>query len=97
MTSTAGGLPQLGDRLYLTDSGLETDLIFHRGVELPAFAAFPLLDTAAGRAVLAGYYREHAAVAADHGTGFVFEAPTGARSSGTARANSTPSTAARSS
>ena len=34
--------------LSLTDSGLETDLIFHHGVDLPAFAAFPLLDDPAG-------------------------------------------------
>ena len=34
MTTT---LPQL-DRLFLTDAGLETDLIFNRGVELRCFA-----------------------------------------------------------
>jgi homocysteine S-methyltransferase len=62
--------------IYLTDSGIETDLIFHRGIDLPAFAAFPLLETAAGRAVLATYYREHLAVASRHGFGFVLEAPT---------------------
>ena len=28
----------------LTDSGLETWLIFHRGVDLPDFASFPLLE-----------------------------------------------------
>ncbi len=28
----------------VTDGGLETDLIFHHGVDLPEFAAFPLLD-----------------------------------------------------
>jgi homocysteine S-methyltransferase len=76
MASAADVLPQLGDQLFLTDSGLETDLIFHHGVELPCFAAFPLIDTASGRDLLAGYYREHAAVAAAHHTGFVFEAPT---------------------
>ena len=30
----------------LTDSGLETWLVFHRGVDLPDFASFPLLDDA---------------------------------------------------
>jgi homocysteine S-methyltransferase len=62
--------------IYLTDSGLETDLIFNHGVELAAFAAFPLLDDSAGRALLAAYYREHLAVAQSAGLGFVFEAPT---------------------
>jgi S-methylmethionine-dependent homocysteine/selenocysteine methylase len=29
-----------GDRLFVTDGGLETELIFHDGLELPHFAAF---------------------------------------------------------
>ncbi len=65
-----------GRRVYLTDSGIETDLIFHRGVELTDFAAFPLLDSAAGRRVLTEYYRDHVEIANRHGFGFVFESPT---------------------
>ena len=42
----------------LTDSGLETWLIFHRGTDLPDFASFPLLDDPAGRELLAEYFRE---------------------------------------
>jgi S-methylmethionine-dependent homocysteine/selenocysteine methylase len=60
----------------ITDSGLETWLIFHKGIELPTFAAFPLLDSAAGRAVLAEYYRDHLRVAADLHCGIVLETPT---------------------
>ena len=37
-----------GDGLYLTDGGIETVLIYDEGFELPAFAAFPLLDDEAG-------------------------------------------------
>ena len=33
----------------VTDGGLETDLIFHHGVDLPDFAAFPLLGEDRGR------------------------------------------------
>ena len=69
-------LPQLSDRVFLTDAGLETDLIFHHGIDLPCFAAFPLLDDPAGREILAQYYRDHAAVAAAHDVGFLCEAPT---------------------
>jgi homocysteine S-methyltransferase len=64
------------DATYLCDTGLETDLVFHHGVDLPHFAAFPLLRTATGRAALEQYYRTHAAVAVDKRVGFVFEAPT---------------------
>ena len=28
----------------MTDGGLETDLIFHHGVDLPEFASFPLVE-----------------------------------------------------
>jgi homocysteine S-methyltransferase len=75
MTATTA-LPQLGDRLFLTDSGLETTLVFHEGRDLPAFAAFPLLEDPADRAWLAGYYDRHIALAAEHGTGFLLETPT---------------------
>jgi len=60
----------------LTDSGLETWLAFLRGVDLPDFAAFPLLDTTAGRALLTEYFRDHLRVAAEAGSGVVLETPT---------------------
>lgn len=62
--------------LWLTDSGLETWLNFHRGLDLPEFAAFPLLGWRGGREVLATYYREHLRIAEEVGTGFVLETPT---------------------
>lgn len=62
--------------VHLTDSGLETWLLFHRGIDLPDFAAFPLLDDEQGRAVLAEYYRDHAELAARVGAPVVLETPT---------------------
>ncbi len=45
MESTKGAaLPQLSGQPVVTDGGLETDLIFHHGVDLPDFASFPLVD-----------------------------------------------------
>ena len=41
-------LPQLMDRPFLTDGGLETDLIFNHGVDLPHMAAYTLLANDAG-------------------------------------------------
>lgn len=61
---------------WLTDSGLETWLVFHRGIDLADFAAFPLLDDLNGREVLAEYFREHLRVARGAGTGIVLETPT---------------------
>ena len=60
----------------LTDSGLETWLIFDRGVELPLFAAFPLLDDPDGRELLAAYFRAHLEIASRARTGIVLETPT---------------------
>ena len=62
--------------LYLTDGGLETTLVFHDGYELPEFAAFPLLETAAGQIRLRTYYERYIAIARERGAGFVLETPT---------------------
>ena len=69
-------LPQLDGRLFLTDGGLETSLIFLDGLALPHFAAFPLLKTAEGRRALDDYFDAYVAVAARHGTGLVLESAT---------------------
>jgi homocysteine S-methyltransferase len=69
-------LPQLDGGLFLTDGGLETVLIFHQGWELPEFAAFPLLEDAAGTAALRDYYRPYLELARERRAGFVLESPT---------------------
>jgi homocysteine S-methyltransferase len=61
---------------YVTDGGLETDLIFHHGVDLPEFAAYPLLRTDDGRALLRSYYEGYAAIAERAGAGLRLESPT---------------------
>jgi homocysteine S-methyltransferase len=76
MTNSKATLPQLSGAVFLTDSGLETDLIFNHGLDLPDFAPFPLLETAEGRATLEQYFREHLDVASGRGMGVVFETPT---------------------
>ena len=69
-------LPQLGDELFLTDSGLETDLLFNGGFDLPDFASFVLLDNDTGLAALDAYFRSHVDLALDSGVGIVIETPT---------------------
>lgn len=61
---------------YLTDGGLETTLIFHEGIELNHFAAFQLINHAAGRDVLMKYYRNYLELATRFNTNFILEAPT---------------------
>lgn len=60
----------------LTDSGLETWLIFERSADLPLFASFPLLEDPDGRELLAEYFRDHLDIASRAGTGIVLETPT---------------------
>ena len=69
-------LPQLEGGLFLTDGGLETTLIFHKGIELPHFAAFDLLRTLDGREMLRDYHRPYIAAARANGYGFMLDAPT---------------------
>jgi homocysteine S-methyltransferase len=60
----------------VTDGGLETDLIFNHGLDLPEFAAFPLLDSDSGRAVLTDYFGQYADIAVRAGVPLLLETPT---------------------
>src|SRR3954454_5806502 len=62
-------LPQLDERPFLTDGGIETVLIFHEGRELPLFAAFTLLADEAGTETLRRYYEPYIEAAASRGAG----------------------------
>lgn len=69
-------LPQLEGNLFLTDGGIETSLIFHRGLELPLFAAFVLLKSDEGTQALREYYMPYVSLARERGLGFILESPT---------------------
>jgi S-methylmethionine-dependent homocysteine/selenocysteine methylase len=70
-------LPQLAtDGVFLTDGGLETSLIFHQGLDLPAFAAFDLLKDEAGEAALRAYFEPYLAIARERGAGFILDTAT---------------------
>jgi homocysteine S-methyltransferase len=65
-----------GTRLYLGDGGLETTMIFERGLDLPCFASFTLLDRPEGVEALGDYYRGYLEIARRNGAGFTFDTPT---------------------
>ena len=69
-------LPQLKGKLFLGYFGMETDLIFNRGVDLPGFAAYTLLETGAGREILRDYCSDLIALARRCGAGVILESPT---------------------
>jgi S-methylmethionine-dependent homocysteine/selenocysteine methylase len=69
-------LPQVSDKPFLTDGGLETTMIFHQQIDLPEFAAFDLLSHPRGLQALVDYYDSYARVAHDNRLGFIFESVT---------------------
>jgi S-methylmethionine-dependent homocysteine/selenocysteine methylase len=76
MAKYRNNLPQLSGKLFLTDGGIETTLIFHEGLTLPYFAAFDLLPRAAGQAALRKYFRTYAALARQYAVGCILESAT---------------------
>ncbi|KGN42102.1 homocysteine S-methyltransferase family protein [Knoellia aerolata] len=74
-SASSGGSSQTGFR-WVTDGGLETDLIFRHGVDLPLFAAHPLLSDPHGRSLLTSHYSGFAEVACAAGAGLLLETPT---------------------
>jgi S-methylmethionine-dependent homocysteine/selenocysteine methylase len=69
-------LPQLDGDLFLNDAGLETDLIFNHGFEIPEFAAHTLLAEEQGRAALRRYMQGFLELARSTGAGFVLDTQT---------------------
>lgn len=76
MARYRNSLPQLCGKLFLTDGGIETTLIFHEGLQLPHFAAFDLLKTKNGEDVLRRYFQTYADIAQKFGAGLILESPT---------------------
>jgi S-methylmethionine-dependent homocysteine/selenocysteine methylase len=62
--------------MKLTDAGLETVLVFDEGIDLPQFAAFPLVDSDGGRAALRRYFTSFLELARDREVPLVLSAPT---------------------
>jgi S-methylmethionine-dependent homocysteine/selenocysteine methylase len=69
-------LPQLSGKLFLSDGGIETTMVFLEGIQLPYFAAFDMMPKPEGRAKLEEYFRRYAEIARAHDAGFIFESPT---------------------
>ena len=62
--------------VVITDAGLETWLLFQNGIDLPAFAAYPLASTSDGKRLLTEYYEHYVTIAKSVGASIVLETPT---------------------
>ncbi len=69
-------LPQLTESTFMTDGGLETTLIFNKGIDLPHFASFGLLQNEEGIHILKEYYHDYLEISKQKCNGFILEAPT---------------------
>lgn len=69
-------LPQLSGDTYLTDAGVETDLMFNHNIEIREFAAFTLLPSPGGRAALTRYFEGFLALAKEQSAGFILDSVT---------------------
>ena len=69
-------LSAIEESLFVSYVGIETDLIFNRGIDLPGFASYPLLETTEGRDLLYGYYSQLMDMAKHKGVGVFLESLT---------------------
>jgi len=76
MSNYRATFPPRNADLFLTYAGMETDLIFNQGVDLPGFASYPLLKTTEGRELLEGYLKDLIALGKETHSGIILESPT---------------------
>jgi homocysteine S-methyltransferase len=76
MTDGRTAFPSSDGTVFLTDGGLETTLLFLRGIDLPCFAAFPLLLNEDGRRELTSYFEPYIRTAQERKVGFILDTPT---------------------
>ncbi len=69
-------LPIFKGEFFLSDGGLETELVFKGGWDLPQNAAFVLLESERGRQKLIEYFERYLLIAKGYSAGFVLESPT---------------------
>lgn len=76
MANYRGCLPQLGNEIFACYTGMDTDLLFNRGIDLPGFASYPLLGSEEGRTILRKYYVQLLELSRAHGVGVILDSVT---------------------
>jgi len=76
MSMNQSAFPPPDGATFLADGGLETALVFLEGVDLPCFAAFPLLLSESGRRQLEHYFEPYLRTARERHVGFILDTPT---------------------
>lgn len=68
--------PQASGDPFITDGGLETTLIYLRGMRLPSFASIVMMKDDSGRNALREYFLSYIAIARRHQVGLILESAT---------------------
>ncbi len=69
-------LPQAADKLFITDGGLETVLVFQEQIEIAEFASIDLMRRPNGGAIISNYMTPYVEIAKSSGLGLVMETAT---------------------
>lgn len=74
--STINKLPNETGKLHFAWVGMETDLIFNKGIDLPGFASYPLLENPETRQMLVDYAQNQIHLAQEFGVAVILETAT---------------------
>ncbi len=76
MSKYRNALPQLNDKVFVTDGGMETVFVFQEGIDLAEFASIDLLRRTGGAEIIANYMKPYVQIATSGGFGLVMETAT---------------------
>ena len=69
-------LPQLGNEIFACYTGMDTDLLYNRGIDLPGFASYPLLSNPEHKNILREYYSNLVDLAREQHVGVILDSVT---------------------
>jgi len=69
-------LPLLGNDIFACYTGMDTDLIYNRGIDLPGFASYPLLSNPEHKNILREYYSNLVDLAREQNVGVILDSVT---------------------
>jgi len=76
MAKYRDNLPQLGNDIFACYTGMDTELLYNRGIDLPGFASYPLLSTLEGKNILREYYSNLVELAREQNVGVILDSVT---------------------
>jgi S-methylmethionine-dependent homocysteine/selenocysteine methylase len=76
MAKYRDNLPQLENDIYACYTGMDTELLYTRGIDLPGFASYPLLSTLEGKNILREYYSNLVELAREQNVGVILDSVT---------------------